>query len=207
MSKKVLCIEPHYLPSIAYFRKLCQHDKVLLEINHRYQKQSYQNRCYIGTSLGMQKVVIPVQHKKAQVYKEVEVGDISGWQHNHYRAFAVAYGRTPYFEMIWDLLQPIYNRRYRYLMDYSLAFLEVCLDLLDLTCTFATTETCRPSLPPSVLDARYTLDPKKEEEENFTIAYVPRFSVAKPAKVSILDLLVMEGKGSRSLLEASLLDN
>lgn len=206
MNKKVLCIEPHYLPSIAYFRKLCQHDKVLLEINHRYQKQSYQNRCYIGTSLGMQKVVIPVRHKKAQLYKEVEVSDISEWQHNHYRAFAVAYGRTPYFEMIWDLLQPIYNRQHRYLISYNIALLKVCMKLLDLTCTFTLTDTYQASFPPSVLDARYTLDPK-EEERNFTIGYIPRFPVAEPSKVSILDLLVMEGKGSRSLLEASLFDN
>ena len=62
MTLKKTLLFPSYLPSIASFAAMVQHE-VIWEVSGNYQKQSLRNRAYITNDRGIHSLTIPVQGK------------------------------------------------------------------------------------------------------------------------------------------------
>ncbi len=55
-----LLIELHYLPCIQYFTHLLEYEKVVLEADEHYPKQTYRNRCRVLTAQKVMTLSVPV---------------------------------------------------------------------------------------------------------------------------------------------------
>ena len=76
-------------------------DKITLETQDNYQKQTYRNRAYIAHSNGKLLLNIPIRHSKNirhQQTKDVAPENNFSWLAEHWKSIRVAYRTSPYFE-------------------------------------------------------------------------------------------------------------
>lgn len=202
MSGPKLLATPHYLPGTVYLAYLYARPKLCLEVCHFYEKQTYQNRCHILTSQGVDKMIVPIQHTgKKQYYKDVKIDFSMPWQLKHQRGLATAYGKAPYYHALSDLLFPILERKSSFLLDLNLYLLEAVLHFLQLRCEITMTERYVKKADADTVDIRRLLHPKRRgmEEERYAPVYEPLFAHPFVPNLSVIDLLFCEGPYAKEL--------
>src|SRR5690606_39892602 len=72
-------IHPTYFPSIAHWVVISHHqEKLVMEAQDNYQKQTYRNRAHIYSPNGKQLLTVPIVHTKTtghQKYRQVTIED------------------------------------------------------------------------------------------------------------------------------------
>jgi hypothetical protein len=204
----------HYLPGLAFFANLLRAEVVWLEAHEHFQKQTYRNRCRIGTARGVEALVAPVlggrsQHKVPM--REVRLDHSTNWPTRHWRAIQTAYGRAPFFGDYAPHLQPLFERVPAFLFDFSLKLLTTCLYLLRMPQRITCTEQYVPTPPTGVLDLRNLLSTRHEAGAAQGYRPVPYrqpfgeqpFGEQFFSNLSVIDLLFCQGPQSLSLLRQS----
>lgn len=198
-----LLIEPHYLGNLAYFSLLTTSDSITLDIHHQYVKQTYRNRCEILTASGVRSLSIPVSYKNHMPYKEVTIDHSQSWARDHWGAIYSAYGKAPFFEFYADYLEPLYTKRYTFLLDLSVDFMTVCLSLLKISKDIHITEKYLEHVADLFSDLRNAISPKnklKAEALYAPAAYPQLFGKDFAPNLSVLDLLFCEGPQATDIL-------
>ena len=139
---KTVCIESHYFPSIAYFRAIHDGDRLIIEVQEYFVKQTYRNRCEILTANGVDKLIVPLtaNHGKVSI-RDVRIDYSQKWLNGHWRAIQSAYGNAPFFEFYTDDLHKILFSKKEFLLDLNMALLTICLKWLKLRPQIAETVT------------------------------------------------------------------
>lgn len=180
-----------YLPPVSYFISLTETDKVILEANENYVKQSYRNRCRIATANGVETLTIPVESgsgKKISI-RDVRISAHGDWQKNHWRAINSAYRSSPFFEYLQDDFAPFYEKKWTFLWDYNYELLTLILDFLSLEKTILFTKTFEDECSDSK-DFRYLIHPKKKpicSVEPYYQVFENKFGFL--SELSIIDLI------------------
>lgn len=163
MADKLL-LSTAYFPPACYFRLIRDAEKVTIEREENYLKQTYRNRCIILASNGVHSLSVPVTKSgrlKAPV-KDILIDYSKRWQQVHVRAFNAAYGRSPYFLYYSENIFGILQKNHRFLIDLNHELLQECLSLLGINKCITYTSSFEPaSLEPG--DYRYSISPKKEQ--------------------------------------------
>jgi hypothetical protein len=201
MSNKIL-VSSAYLPPIEYFSIISRSEKILIEHEENYHKQTYRNRCYILSSHGPQMLSVPVfsgsLHKTA--LKDIRIDYSKRWQQVHLRAMTAAYGTSPFFEFYHDDIFRIVSSDHKFLFDLNMALTLHFLDTIDIKAEVVTTTDFEP-VSDSPDDYRYTINPKKE-----AVTSVRRYSQVFNTGtdfvpgLSIVDLLFNMGPESAAYL-------
>ena len=207
MNQTVL-IESHYFPCIAYFSLLQSADKVWVDINESYQKQSYRNRCYILGPNKIQPLTVPIHRGSGKVpTREVRIANESRWQNNHWRSLASAYGKAPYFAFFSNDIRTTLHQPYKFLIDLNLALLTKCLELLMWDIEVDLYPHSAPTAFTSTIsDQRSTISNKRQLVENsqfMPIRYIQAFGKDFVPNLSILDLLFCEGPRADDVIRRS----
>lgn len=192
-----------YLPPIEYFAFLMQ-DKVWIETCEHYLKQSYRNRACIMTGNGLHSLVIPVIHSASKMpIKDVRIDYAMPWQKNHWRTILSAYGNSPFFLYYQDALQPFYEKKVDYLLDFNQQLLDKLLSLLALPTTCMPTDHYEPA---TADDLRYTLNFKSATSNIYPYrlsqpyyqTFEDRFGFIP--NLSVLDLIANTGNETLSYI-------
>ena len=175
----------------------------MLDVDSYYEKQGYTNRCYIATSQGVNKLVVPIQHTgRKQVYREVRIDYSGRWHVHHMRALQTAYGKAPYYEVMEELFFPVLLRTHRFLMDLSLELLTRMMGFwgmsqrVELTKGFIGKPGAMSERDTGIEDLRGVLHPKRKLDDVLVRelpVYRPIFEQPFVANLSVLDLLCCEG--------------
>lgn len=217
MNTKSLLIDLQYLPSLAYFTCLFDHDCIYFAVDDAYQKQTCQSRCYITTSqkidpqgddYKVDPLIVPV-HASSGVtkYSEVAIDQSQGWAIRHWRALKTAYGKAPYFEYFSDFFHPFFLNPPPTLLELNKGLLEICLQLLQVQKKLVYSSVVDQEQKDSWVDKRGIIKPRNESESySFykPVRYKQVFSKKFIANLSIIDLLFCEGPRSLEILEKSL---
>jgi len=201
MSEKQL-LYPGYLGSIAHYAVVAQSDAIVFEAASNFIKQSYLTRCYIATANGKQALSIPVLHGKGkQLLKDVQIDYRNNWQQTHLRSIQTAYRSSPFYEFYEDDLLPLFQKQYKYLLDFNLSTHNIIMECLQLNIPSSTTTEFELN-PILTMDSRFLIDAKKECPANFS-SYYQIFDNKNGflKNLSILDLICMEGPNAISFLE------
>jgi len=189
MSGKLL-LSTAYFPPPIYFNLIRDSDRIFIELEENYIKQTYRNRCRILTSNGILNLSVPVMKGnalKARV-KEIEIDYSKRWQQVHLRAMTSAYSRSPYFQFYSESIMKIFLKSPRFLIDLNNELLLLCLGYLNINkCLLYTSSFERDDELPH--DYRYRISPKNEP--GFTTRpYIQVFGSGEFVQgLSILDLI------------------
>jgi len=158
-----IIVSSAYLPPSEYFSAILHADKVLIEREENYLKQSYRNRCYILSSHGAQLLTVPIylgsQHKTA--IKEIRIDYSKRWQQVHLRAFTAAYNSSPYFQFYFENIEKIISKKTDFLLDLNMELTESVLKMLNYKKKLSYTSYFEP-VEKSENDFRYKISPKED---------------------------------------------
>jgi hypothetical protein len=200
-----LLIDLHYLPSLEYFACLLPYDKIWIEAQESYQKQTYRNRCYILTSQKVDCLTVPVHQSSRKIpYRIKEIDYCQPWEELHWRALCTAYGKAPYFKYFAEYFRAIFLRRYTRLFDLNLALLQTCLQLLQLEKKIELSEHYEKEVAGYSADTRYSILPRNRLGNStycHTVSYQQVFGKAFHPNLSIIDLLFCQGHDAYTILQ------
>jgi len=102
-----------YFPPIAYFAKIVQSNRIIIEAEENYHKQTYRNRCIILGANGPLNLVLPILHgpEKKQKIRQVIIDYNNNWQQIHSRALESAYRNSPYYDYYIDDINPFFQNQ------------------------------------------------------------------------------------------------
>ena len=199
-----IIIHPTYFPNIAHFTAIANAKDVMFEVDDNFLKQTYRNRTYIYGANGKLALNIPVIHtqKNRQKYRDVKIFNENKWQDLHWKSLLSAYRTSPFFEFYEDELQPLFNLKADYILDYNLKCFEVICDCLQLDLQTSKSEVYQKTIE-NTSDFRYLVNAKKEQPQAFD-CYTQVFSDKHGfiPNLSILDLLFNEGPNALNYLES-----
>lgn len=202
-----ILIDLQYLPCIAYFTYIEKSDKIIIEAEEYYIKQSYRNRCHIKTAHKIDVLSVPVRNGNSKVkIRDIKIDYSQQWLNDHWRAIISAYGRSPFFEHYVDSIQDIFYQKPRYLFDLNWKLLSLCLDLLSYEKQFEFTSDYQIEPNSDIVDLRSVVHPKKSFVKNGfyrQCTYTQVFGNNFAENLSIIDLLFCEGPNSRSIIQKS----
>lgn len=206
---RIVLIDLHYLPCIAYFSRIFHADKVLVEVNEHYVKQTYRNRCYIQIANKIHVLTVPVSRGTGKVRtKDVRISYHQKWQDNHWRTIASAYGNAPFFDFFAEEFHDILYKNYHFLIDLNLDLLSKCLELLDMNDKdIMTTDTFQKDPENQVADYRSLIKPKTMCGYDSFFApqsYNQVFGKDFVPNLSVIDLLFCEGSRAKYIISQSL---
>lgn len=188
-----ILIEPHYLGCILYYETILNADLVHFEVCDTFSKQTYRNRCYFLLSNKVQPLIIPLKYRNGAKSRDVKIDYSQRWVKDHWGAFYSAYGKAPYFEFFQEDFKKIWEKKYEFLIDIQLSFLELSLRLLGKGVNYELTTHYRPS---HQADYRNSIHPKHSSQELQRLnekSYIQLFGTTFTPNLSIVDVLLNEG--------------
>lgn len=201
-----LLIELHYLPCIDYVAGMLQYDRVWLEANEHYQKQSYRNRCYVLTANKVDTLTVPVQQgTHHQPIRDLRVDNSQNWQAHHWRCLQSAYGKAPFFEYYAPYLQIAYQKNWTFLFDLNYELLTICLNLLGHRPRPVLTDCYEKNPPDRLFDARGRVNPRNRAESYVfaqPVPYQQNFGVDFVPNLSVIDVLFCQGPTTKEYLNS-----
>lgn len=199
-----IIIHPTYFPSIATFVAIAKAERVVLEIQDNYQKQTYRNRCYIYAANGKLQLSVPVvfSQKNRQKYSNVAIANNYDWQENHWKSLESAYRTSPYYEFYADELQSLFTETFNTILKFNLKCFEVICNCLQLEINCTKTEIFEKEHQ-NIKDYRNLVNARKPIEtplNNYIQVFASKHGYLN--NLSILDLLFNEGPNALNYLES-----
>lgn len=188
------------MPNIEFFSKVTTAEILVLDLNFKYTKQSFANRCYLNGPHKIERLVVPVlKGAKHQKMQDVEISYAENWQRRNWRTIENCYRKSPFFEYYEPYLQKILlQERFDKLHSLNTETLSVCLKLLQ-----SRTTICHEN---STFDSVLELNYKEERQftDDFTPQpYIQNFGSEFVPNLSIIDLLFCKGPESMGVLNKS----
>jgi hypothetical protein len=205
MQKVLLDIQ--YLPSVAYFTAIYHAEEVWIEAKANFVKQSYQNRCSVLGSNGVQHLSVPVNHRGKKIpIQELTIDYTQKWKNEHWRTLQSAYGKSPFFDYYADDIREIIRSDTATLFELNWKLLTKCLKYLQIDKPVCLTEEYEKEPKNDLTDLRSKIHPKKSTTDLTWFGYQPYHQIFGnnfAPNLSILDLLFCEGPMARQVLEQS----
>jgi len=134
-SKRIVILQPSYLPWLGYFDQLYKSDVFVLYDDVQYDKHGWRNRNRIKTDKGPLWLTVPVltHGQGLPTNRDARIDTRRSWARKHLQALRVNYAKASAFEEVFDALEPVLGRPWTHLIDLNRAVLETLCRLLGLT--------------------------------------------------------------------------
>ncbi|ADR21697.1 hypothetical protein MATR_06700 [Marivirga tractuosa] len=202
-----ILIEAQYLPCIAFFSSLVGKEKLILEAEEFFEKQTYRNRCHLLSSQQIEVLTVPLQGANKKIKsKDIKIDKDQKWNKKHWRSIQTCYGKSPFFEFFADEFKPIYEKEYDFLWDLNLDLLTICLKITGQKLIITESDSYEKNVSGNVMDARSLIHPKKPDYLNQfykPTAYGQSFGNNFEPNLSVIDLLMNEGPNAKTVIQQS----
>ena len=203
-------LEPALFPPVQYFARVACFNEVFIEGHCHYSRQTYRNRYLIAGPNGIMPLTVPVEKVSGKkiTTKDIRVSYDTPWNDLHWKSIVSAYNASPYFQFYDLYLEPLFSKKWKYLLDLDLASLNTLMECLEINTNVHLTKYFEPSEHYQT-DYREIIHPKKEVTLDPHFKVVPYRQVFEQklgfiANLSILDLLFNKGPESLLVLHQSL---
>lgn len=201
-----------YLAPVQYYTKFATGNKVIIEQNDNYVKQTYRNRCTIVSANGPISLSVPVVHSSSEKTqtKDIRIAEHGNWQHMHWNAIVSAYNSTPFFEYYQDDFYPFFHKKADFLFDFNIELHSLVLKLLNIDSPdICFTDEYKTEFSDKESDMREAIHPKKDWKTDSAYCSVPYYQVFDQKfgfaeNMSIIDLLFNMGNESLIVLKKSI---
>lgn len=206
-------IDTTYILPATYFGNILNY---ALLVNHHtiteqyanYVKQTYSNRTTILTSQGIYDLTIPIEKPQEKtIIRDIHIANNNNWAQQHWRSIESAYSSSAYFEYFRDDIELLYQKKWKFLLDFDLKTQETVLNILNYTnINNNLSDSYISNCKINIIDCRELINPKKfdvslhnELKEPYYQQFFSKFGFI--ANLSILDLLFNMGNESRIYLK------
>lgn len=195
-----------YCPPVEYFMAAAMTERILVETQESYIKQTYRNRCRIYACDGILSLTVPVSVRDGgRDIRSVRIDYTKPWLQQHERALISAYRTSAFFEYYQDDILSVLDSRPEYLFDLNTSLTVKLMELLGIRCEISFTTGYVREYPPDFLDLRDCIHPKKAVPDIFRNRYKPYYQVFSERfgyipGLSAMDLLFNEGPDAISYL-------
>lgn len=201
-------VDLHYLPCLEYFTCFLDYEKLILEVQEFFPKQTYRNRCYVQTANKVDVLTVPIRKaSKKGLIRDVQIDYSQDWIKRHWGCLQSAYGKSPFYEYYSAELEVMYQRKPAYLIDLNFELLTLCLKFLGIKKPIAYTLSCQAEVKNTQFDARSLISDKivpKNSTFYKSIPYYQTFGNDFVSNLSIVDLLFNKGPEARQILTESM---
>ena len=190
-----------YLAPVQYYTKLMAAQCIRVEHCENYIKQSYRNRCLIAGPDGVLPLTIPVEktdNPKCPV-RDIRISDHGQWRHLHWNALVSAYNHTPFFEYYKDDLQPFYEKKYAFLVDFNEELCRLMCGLIGLEPVMEATTTYASDVPQGWTDCRDSIHPKRPYTEDADFSPKPYYQVFDRKLGFLPNLSIIDPPGAATI--------
>lgn len=189
-----------FLPNLDFFSQLVNVEKVVIDLDAKYTKQSFANRCYIKGPHKIEQLVVPISKPaKYTTIKEVKIAYAEDWKTRNWRTICNCYRKSPYFEFYEPYLKQILlEKTFERLIELNTELLTLCLKLTQLN-----TPVCQGDLN---ITKQISIDYKKtgQYSSNFRpFYYLQNFGSDFVPNLSVIDLICCKGPESLDILNKS----
>lgn len=155
-----------YFAPVQYYWHWRRSERPMVEACEHFIKQTWRNRCVIGTANGPMTLSLPVEattDKKS--IRDMRLSEHGNWQHLHWNSIESAYNSSPFFEFYMDDLKPFFEKKPGFLFDFNEEIRRKMCELLEMgdgalhTSAFVS----EVELPESWIDLRTVIHPKKNQ--------------------------------------------
>lgn len=208
--KPAVLLSSAYFAPVHFYARFLYHPKVFIEQFENFTKQTYRNRCVILGGNGPISLVVPVVKGRGPkiLMKDILISYDSEWQRNHWQTIVSAYNSSPYFEYYQDEIEPFFNKKFTYLIDYNQKIHETICHFLEMEDYSVLTKDFE-KIPPDTFNLRELITPKNNinpdkdfQPKSYTQVFDEKFGFIP--NLSILDLLFNEGPNAYTFLIKSL---
>jgi len=201
-------LELQYLPCLEYFACILNYDQTKIDVDEKFIKQTYRNRCSVLTTNKTDNLTIPVKsYQQGSPTKDIRIDYGQDWSRRHLGCFKSAYGKSPFYEYLAPEIIAVFEKKYEFLVDLNYDLLTICLRLVGVKkgVTYNLSESksanCVIIDDVSVINNRKTQNIHKYYQ---SVPYYQTFGNDFVSNLSIVDLLFNMGPEARSVLLRSL---
>lgn len=202
-----ILINTAYFPPVNYIILLCSAEKVYIEREENYTKQTYRNRCVICSANGPMILSVPIllgSFHKTPV-KDIRVDYSKRWQQIHLRTLLSSYKSSPFFEYYFTLFENVITANHSFLLDLNLNSLEVAMVATGIKIPVEYTSEFVKD-PAGQLDYRNRISPKAKKDDSpsglirYNQVFEDRFGFIPG--LSIIDLIFNVGPDAGKYLQS-----
>lgn len=113
----IAVLQPSYIPWLGFFEQMMSVETFVFYDDVQYTKNDWRNRNRIKTKEGFLWLTIPIKSSTSLQIREVRIDSSKKWQEKHRKTITQLYSKSPYFEEVLTLLEPLWTNRYEFLLD------------------------------------------------------------------------------------------
>ncbi len=129
--------QPEHLPWLGLFNKIAKADLFVILDSVQYEKNYFQNRNRIYGTNGVQWVSIPISNK-GHMDGSIATTEIASdpknlkWKEKYLQTIRMSYGKYPFFDEVFPLLEKAINTDSSFFCDINLAIIHSFCEALDI---------------------------------------------------------------------------
>ena len=127
--KRIVILQPGYLPWLGYFDLMFKADVFVILDDVQYTKRDWRSRNRIRTTDGVTWLTVPVRAKgsRKRLIKDIEIDNTQDWARKHIKSLMTFYKNARFYGEFMPVMERIYCKRFKYLIDLDLALAsEIC---------------------------------------------------------------------------------
>jgi hypothetical protein len=127
--------QPSYFPWLGLLDKISKSDKFVILDTVQLNDNAFQNRNIFLNHRGeVEYLTIPII-KKGYLEKSIRELIIANnkWQKKHHGFIIANYKKHPYFDEVYPIIKPLYQKKYTYLVDILIDSMEMTFQLFNIT--------------------------------------------------------------------------
>ena len=128
-------LQSGYLPWLGFFDQMYKSDVFVIYDDVQYDKHGWRNRNRIKTAQGVQWLTVPVLIKGQDkpLIKEVQINNKVDWRRTHLKSVKQNYFRAPFFDTCFCVLEEVYSKEWKYLIDLDMILIFALMERLGLS--------------------------------------------------------------------------
>ena len=112
-------LQPSYLPWLGFFDQMNRVDTFVYLDDVQFTRRDWRNRNRIRTREGWAWLTVPVlqKHRFKELLRETRIDNSVAWSRKHREAIRANYAQSPFFDLYFPALEPLYNKPWEFLLD------------------------------------------------------------------------------------------
>ncbi|MBQ7192176.1 MAG: WbqC family protein [Paludibacteraceae bacterium] len=131
---KLGIMQPYFFPYIGYFQAISAVDKYILYGNLTFIKDAWMNRNRLMGKGGNEHLItVPLLHKSSYKWiSEILIDNSFDWQGKLLKTITMDYGKAPFFDEIYPVVQTALEQRYNTLMELNASTIKAIAHILEI---------------------------------------------------------------------------